>query len=197
MKTTSASPAVESTAGYAKRLSGVLADHDWSSVDALIQVVRDAWRDGRDVFIAGNGGSAANSMHWANDFLYPVAETHGRGLRVTALTANSAILTCLANDTGYENVFAYQLKAFAEPGDVLIVLSGSGNSANILFALRTAKEIGMHTTGVFGFDGGAALTLVDVAVHFQVHDMQLAEDLQLVVNHMVMQALRARGPSAD
>lgn len=180
---------------YANRLAGVIAAHDWSSVDELTEVVRDAWHVGRTVFIAGNGGSAANAIHWANDFTYPVAGSPGRGLRVMALTANSAILTCLANDTGYENVFSHQLSTFAEAGDLLIVLSGSGNSDNIIRAVNTARGIGMRTAGIFGFSGGACMALVDVCVHFKVDDMQLAEDLQLIVNHMVMQALRARGPS--
>lgn len=189
MKTTPATPAE-----YAARLREVLANHDWSSVERLTGVIREARRDERGVFVCGNGGSAANATHWATDFLYPVATPGGRGLRISALTANTAILTCLANDVGYDSVFAVQLQSFAHAGDVLIVLSGSGNSPNVLEAVRTARRMGMKTAAVLGFNGGACLGMVDVAVHFNIDDMQIAEDAQLIVNHMVMRALSAQEP---
>ena len=181
---------------YAARLAQVLATQDWTPVHALTRLLADAWRGGHAVFICGNGGSAANATHWANDFVYPVART-GRGLRISALSANTAVLTCLANDLGYEKVFAHQLRVMAKSQDVLIVLSGSGNSPNIIEALHTAREMGMRTVGVLGFSGGAALPLVDLAIHFAIDDMQIAEDLQLVVNHMVMQALSVDGVARD
>lgn len=176
---------------YALRLADVLARHDWRSVDALTEVMAAAWKEGRQVFVCGNGGSAANAVHVANDFVYPVAK-QGTGMRISALTANPAVLTCLANDVAYESIFAKQLEAFARPGDVLIVLSGSGNSENVVRALEVARELGMTTVAVLGFSGGKCLPLADVPVHFEVDDMQIAEDLQLVVGHIVMQALAGR-----
>lgn len=181
--------------GYAARLADILTNHDWTTVEQLTVLVRECWSEGRMVFVAGNGGSAANAIHWANDFVFPIAREHGRGLRIIALTANPAVVTCLANDAGYDSIFARQIDAVAQPGDLLIVLSGSGNSANIVEAIRAAKERNMKSVGIFGFSGGKCRELVDVAVHFEIHDMQIAEDLQLVVNHIVMQALRAGGPS--
>lgn len=181
-------------AEYAATLREVLATHDWGSVERLIALLRAARRDGRSVFVCGNGGSAANAVHWANDFVYPVAREHGRGLRISALSANTAILTCLANDLGYDEVYAFQVRALASRGDVLIVLSGSGNSPNILKAVQVARELGLHTAAVLGFGGGKCLGVVDVAVHFRIDDMQIAEDAQLIVNHMVMRALSAEEP---
>ena len=100
------------------------------------------WEAGRQVFLCGNGGSAANAIHLANDYLYGIGG-HDRilGMRVQALPANPAVFTCLANDINYEQVFAEQLAVFGRPGDLLIVFSGSGNSANIQAVLREAKKM--------------------------------------------------------
>ena len=96
---------------------------------------------------------------------------------------------CLANDTGYENIFSAQLEVLASPGDILVVLSGSGNSPNILRALEAANKLGMETWAIIGFDGGKALELAQHTIHFQVHDMQIAEDLQMAVCHILTKKL--------
>jgi len=184
-------------AAYASRLQRVLDDADWSGVALLARELRDCWATGRQVFICGNGGSAGNAMHLANDFLYGVSKTAGQGLRVTALPANASVLTCLANDVGYNEVFSYQLAVQARPGEVLIALSGSGNSPNIIKALQQAARSGMRTYAVLGYDGGRARSMADVAIHFAIDDMQIAEDLQLVVGHMVMQWLRQNPPEGS
>lgn len=180
---------------YAERLQRVLENQNWEGVARLADLLRGAWREDRGVFVCGNGGSAANANHWANDFTFPVARGK-RGVRITALTANEAVMSCLANDVGYEQVFAYQLRTLARAGDVLIVLSGSGNSPNIIEALGVAREIGMRTAGILGFSGGRALPLVEIGIHINVDDMQIAEDLQIVVNHMLMRELGASGSYA-
>lgn len=174
---------------YFDRLELVWHAHDWTNVERLNRGLHRAWRENRQVFLCGNGGSAANAIHLANDFLYGVAKHDGRGLRVTALPANGAVLTCLANDISYEDVFAQQLTVLANRGDLLIALSGSGNSPNILKALARAREIGVETFAILGFSGGRALTLAEHPIHFPVDDMQVAEDLQMMVGHMAMQWL--------
>jgi D-sedoheptulose 7-phosphate isomerase len=181
-------------ADYARRLAAVLSDHDWADVARLGEDLRDCRGSGRQVFLCGNGGSAGNAIHLANDFLYGISKTFGVGLRVTALPANSSVLTCLANDLGYDTVFSAQLAVQARRGDVLIALSGSGNSPNILKALEQAKAMGMKTYAILGYDGGKARAMADVPIHFQVNDMQLSEDLQLVVGHIVMQWLYESRP---
>jgi len=181
-------------ADYARRLAAVLSDHDWADVARLAEDLRDCRGSGRQVFLCGNGGSAGNAIHLANDFLYGISKTFGVGLRVTALPANSSVLTCLANDLGYDTVFSAQLAVQARRGDVLIALSGSGNSPNILKALKQAKAMGMKTYAILGYNGGKARTMADVPIHFQVNDMQLSEDLQLVVGHIVMQWLYESRP---
>ena len=171
-------------------LADCLKRHDWSSAVVLSEALAEAWTHKRQVFICGNGGSGGTSCHWANDFFYPVAKAGGAGLRVRSLVSNPAVLTCLANDEGYENVFSAQLKVFADAGDLLIVLSGSGNSPNVVKALETAKHLKIRSFAVVGFTGGRCLELADVPIHFQVKDMQLAEDCQIVLGHLLMRSLQ-------
>ncbi|MFA5339991.1 MAG: SIS domain-containing protein [Candidatus Omnitrophota bacterium] len=176
---------------YQKRLCDCLSSFDWSPVRKLAEDIRLAWDEERHVFLCGNGGSAANAIHIANDLLYPVTKNtkRGIGVKVTALTANQSILTCLGNDIGYENIFSFQLETLGKEGDILIVLSGSGNSPNILNAVHAAKKKGIKTYGILGFNGGRCLEFLDVPVHFAVNDMQILEDLQLIAGHMLMQWL--------
>ena len=179
-------------ADYSQRLSQALASLEWGMVKELAEDLFDCWKTGRQVFFAGNGGSGGNAIHLANDFLYALSKTPGSGLRVHALPANPAVVTCLANDEGYETIFSLQLAVMARPDDLLIVFSGSGNSPNILRALETAREIGMKSYAFLAFTGGKAKPLADRPVHLEMDDMQIAEDIQLIVGHMLMQQLSAR-----
>jgi len=165
------------------------------SLDAMLHVeelglaLLDAWVNGHSTFICGNGGSAGNAIHLANDFIYGVGVNNGGGMRVEALSANPAVITCLANDIGYDSIYSKQLQVKAIPGDVLIVLSGSGNSKNIIKALETGNVIGMKTFAILGFSGGRCKELAGYPIHFEIDDMQIAEDLQLIVGHICMQWL--------
>lgn len=180
--------------GYADRLHATLQGADWAAVERLAVTLQTCWREGRRVYLCGNGGSAANAVHAANDLLYGIGKGKLPGLRVQALSANTAVMTCLANDEGYDSIFALQLAADAQAGDVLIAFSGSGNSPNILRALDKARALDMTSFAVLGYSGGKAKGLADVPIHFAVDDMQVSEDLQMVVVHMLMQWLCRRGP---
>jgi D-sedoheptulose 7-phosphate isomerase len=173
---------------YQNRLINCMQSFNWSPVAQLARKILLIQKKDRHIFLCGNGGSAANAMHIANDLLY--LRFKGKGIRVTALPANQAVLTCLANDTGYENIFSFQLEQLGRKGDILIALSGSGNSPNILEAIKTAKKQGISTCAILGFNGGKCLNLVDIPIHFPINDMQIAEDLQLMVGHMLMQWLK-------
>lgn len=179
---------------YSSRLQQVLANFDWASMNLLAQDIYVCWLEKRQVFLCGNGGSAGNAIHLANDFLYGIAQKTGGGLRAHALSANSAIMTCLANDVGYEEIFSEQLAVQAQAGDLLIALSGSGNSPNILRVVAQAKTMGVKSYAILGFSGGKCKELVDVPIHFSVNDMQIAEDMQLIVGHMMMQWLYSNRP---
>lgn len=179
-------------ADYASRLSALLATFDWAPVTDLAQELKDCWITGRQVFLCGNGGSAGNAVHLANDFLYALSKKPGSGLRAHGLPANQSVITCLANDEGYDKIYSLQLAVHARKDDVLIAFSGSGNSPNILEAIKEAKKLGMKSYAVLGYSGGKAKEMVDVPIHFAIDDMQIAEDAQTIVGHMIMQWLHAQ-----
>ena len=172
---------------YSNRLQAILSASDWSAVAKLAQEMMKCWSSQRQVFICGNGGSAGNAIHLANDFLYGIAKKTGSGLKINALSANSAVLTCLANDIGYEHIYSEQIAVLSSPGDLLIALSGSGNSKNIINAIEQANKMGVVTSAILGFSGGVCKRISSIPIHFPVDDMQIAEDLQLIVGHMLMQ----------
>lgn len=174
---------------YAANLAQILAKTDWQPVEFLAEKLSALIISGKSLYICGNGGSAGNAQHLANDFLYGVSPIEKKALRVEALSANASVITCLGNDVGYENIFSHQLEVKANAGDILMVLTGSGNSANILNAIHSAKNKAMYTTGVLGYTGGQAKTLLDHPIHFDINDMQISEDLQLIVGHMLMRLL--------
>ena len=177
---------------YAERLITTIDAADWKIVEPLAEALFAAWQDKRQVFLAGNGGSAANCNHIANDFIYSVSKTIGKGLRIRSLSESPAVMSCLANDEGYEKIFSSQLPIFSNSGDILWIMSGSGNSANIIKVLEVARELGVTSFAVLGFDGGQASKLADHVIHFPINDMQIAEDLQMVVSNMIVQYLYSR-----
>ena len=183
---------------YLDQLNSCFSDAIIDQIEILAKDLLAAWVDGRNVYICGNGGSAANAMHLANDFHYGIGACGSGpkipGLRVEALPANAGLITCLANDTGYENIYSHQIEVKGEPGDLLIVLSGSGNSTNVVKALETSKRMGLYSYAILAFSGGKCLDLVDVPIHFQIDDMQIAEDTQLIVGHLCMQWLNNNKP---
>ena len=182
---------------YSERLTRALGLSAMSEVPMLGQALMEAWRADRAVYLCGNGGSAGNAEHLANDFLFGAGRRAGRGLRVEALGANSAVVTALANDIGYDQIYAEQIKIKAHPGDILLVLSGSGNSPNVVKALESGNAKGMKTFAILGFSGGRCKELAQHPIHFAIDDMQIAEDLQLVVGHICMQWLSMHLPEAD
>ena len=184
------------TSAYLQKLhnsfDGVVMDR----IGVLARTLKDTWRKKGQVFICGNGGSAANAVHIANDLHYGVGtgENPIAGIRVEALPANTGIITCLANDTGYENIYSKQLEVKGNKNDLLIVLSGSGNSQNIVNAIQMAKEKEMISFAILAYDGGICKDMAQNTIHFKVNDMQIAEDTQLIVGHLCMQWLNKNKP---
>ena len=174
---------------YSEKLSRALSFSAMNQIPTLMEALREAWQSQRTIYLCGNGGSAGNAIHLANDLLYGAGINNGGGLRVEALSANPAILTCLANDLGYNEIYAEQIKIKANLGDVLIVLSGSGNSPNVIKALEMGNAKGMKTFAILGFSGGKCKEIAQHPIHFEIHDMQVSEDLQLIVGHICMQWL--------
>jgi len=185
-----AASALADFTAYSRRLQDALAAADFAPVETLARAMHRCWTEGHSIYLCGNGGSAGNAIHLANDLVYGAAGGQGPGMRAHALPANSSVLTCLANDLDYSEIFAFQVRTFCKPGDILIVLSGSGNSPNIVKAVEAANELGVQSFGVLGYSGGKAKALVSTPIHFAIDDMQVAEDLQLIVGHMIMQRLK-------
>lgn len=183
---------------YLERLQGSFSQSNLEAIESLAKALRLAWIKGKNVYICGNGGSAANAIHIANDFHYGIGSCGSGpklpGIRVEALPSNTGIITCLANDTGYENIYSHQLEVKGREGDLLIALSGSGNSSNILRVLEKARLMNIKSFAILAYTGGKCKSLVDTAIHFEVDDMQVAEDTQLIVGHLCMQWLNSHKP---
>ncbi len=139
----------------------------------------------------GNGGSAATASHLVCDLVKTAHVPPFPPLRAISVMDNLALLTAWSNDAAYECAVAEQLVALVEPGDVVIAISASGRSKNVIAALRTARHLRAKTVGLLGFDGGEALGLVDVAVHVPVHHYGLAEDAHSAIGHALTMAIRA------
>jgi D-sedoheptulose 7-phosphate isomerase len=182
---------------YLERLRDAVSLIRLDRVEELSKALLECWQSGNQVFIIGNGGSAGNAIHLANDFIYGISKTLGSGIRMQALPANQAMLSCLGNDLGYDRVFSHQLAVMGSRGDLLIALSGSGNSPNILRAIEQARLLQMRSFGILGYTGGQALGLCDCAIHVPVNDMQISEDTQLIVGHILMQWLYAQRDSVS
>lgn len=146
------------------------------------------------IFLAGNGGSASAASHFGQDLAKGTLSSMDadKRFRVVPLTDNIGYITALANDEGYESIFEQQLRNLARPGDVLVAISGSGNSPNILRAVEYANARGMTTIGVSGFDGGRLRGQVDLEVHVPIEDMGMCEALHGVIFHYAMAHLRQR-----
>lgn len=165
-----------------------------AQVDHLVEAIVDAYRAGRQVFIIGNGGSGANASHLCEDLgkgTLSDFESQKR-LKVISLTDNTAYILAWGNDTDFDRVFVEQLKNLAEPGDLVIAISGSGNSPNILRAIEYANAKGMKTFGITGYDGGRLLALAHDSLHVKSHDMGLVEAVHGVVFHYLTDILKRR-----
>jgi D-sedoheptulose 7-phosphate isomerase len=173
---------------YLDNLKKNLTFSRFKKAEILSEKLFNLWKNQKRLFLCGNGGSAGNAIHIANDFIYGVGMSNGVVLDVEALTSNSAVITCLANDTGYQNIFSKQIFAKGKKNDLLIVLSGSGNSRNIIEAIKVAKMKSMDVFGIVGFDGGKVKKILkNDCLHFPIRDMQISEDLQIITLHICMQ----------
>lgn len=182
--------AIQAITDYRSVLQECLASIDAVKVCGAVDLFRRAREHGATVFVAGNGGSATTASHMVTDLMF------GRGLpepglRAIGLTDNQAVITATANDVSYDEVFARQLRRLARPGDVLILISASGNSPNVVRAAEVARELDVTVIGLTGFDGGRLAGLSDVSVHVPSPPDAYGpvEDVHLIVNHMLVAAL--------
>jgi D-sedoheptulose 7-phosphate isomerase len=193
MKTTS-STAVPSVAAkdYIAAVQEVLARLDHGVVDQMAEAIWRGYEQGRTLFLFGNGGSAALASHFACDIGKGTVVGNEKRLKTIALTDNVALITALANDKAYEEIFAEQLEGLAEKGDLAVAISGSGNSPNVIRGLETARRMGMQTLVLTGFAGGRAKPLGDLCLVVPSESMQHIEDAHLCAMHAIFLAIRER-----
>jgi phosphoheptose isomerase len=182
---------------YADELSRAAKSIDPAAVDRAAAILLDAYTRDARLFSCGNGGSAAVANHMQCDHVKGVRTATDLTPRVHSLSTNVELVTAIANDLGYENVFAYQLQSQSEPGDVLIAVSSSGRSPNIVHALTWARDHGLGTIAITGFDGGAARTAAEVSIHVESTNYGVIEDLHQAIMHALAQYIRHSRMSAD
>ena len=191
----------EYISAYLKHLTQILSELDLSSIEKFIGLLLSARKEGKNVYFIGNGGSAATASHFANDL---AIGTRSKKLpfKVMSLTDNSSVITAIGNDYGYEQVFVKQLEACLGSGDLLVAISASGNSPNILKAVEYTKENNGITIGLTGFDGGELKKIVDHVIHVPTvkGDYGPVEDVHMILDHVVgnylMQMCREESQSA-
>ena len=177
---------------YINSLRDTLAAVSVSDLRGVEDALFEAWFHGRTIFIVGNGGSAATASHWANDLNKGTITAGQHRFRAIALTDNVPLLTAWGNDAAYDRIFVEQLANFLQPHDVLVAISGSGNSPNVLAAVRWARDAGAVTLGLTGRDGGRLRALVDCGVVVPADAMEQIEDVHLVLSHALCTTLRER-----
>ena len=184
-------PPKEFTHDYLASLCIALAQIDTDAVQEAIEMLRATRDSGGTVFIAGNGGSAATASHWVNDLGKATKRSGRQPIRVMGLTDNVSWMTALGNDEGYERIFAGQMENFAKPGDLLIVISASGNSLNLVRAVELAREKKVASIGMVGFDGGKLKNLVDqpLWVRSEKGAYELVEDVHSAICHAITRYL--------
>lgn len=175
---------------YLEELEEALDRMRLEPVEKLIHILHDARLDARQVFIMGNGGSASTASHFACDLAKSTRQKGWTHFRVIGLTDNMASFSAYANDDGYDNVFVHQLDALLQPNDIVIGISTSGNSPNVLNAIRLANERQALTVGFTGFDGGELGTLAQINVHVPSNMIEQVEDVHVILEHMICSSLR-------
>jgi D-sedoheptulose 7-phosphate isomerase len=176
------------TQDFIDRVQSTLSEVNIAEMEKVVQTLKDAYENGKTVFVIGNGGSAASASHLACDLRY--AEKKHRRFRVMCLNDNTSLLTALANDLGYEEVFRGQLQQLVNPGDVVVALSVSADSANVVKAAEFARQKGAVVVGFFGSGGGKAHGIVDLHVTVSDDDFPVVESVQSVLTQVVAAAFR-------
>jgi D-sedoheptulose 7-phosphate isomerase len=178
-------------AGYLGNIGRVIASLPREPLAEITALLLEAGREGQTVFILGNGGSAATASHLACDLVKTASVPGHPRLRAIALTDNVPLLTAWGNDASYDVVFAEQLRALARPGDLVVAISASGNSPNVLAAAAAAREVGARVIGVTGFGGGRLQGLCDICLVVPSHEYGPVEDAHMILVHTVTAAIRA------
>ena len=174
---------------YFDKLKTTIDNLDRKEINDFINLLIKARDDGRHIFIMGNGGSAATASHSVCDFNKGLSYGKDRRFKILCLNDSMATVSAYSNDVDYEVAFVEQLKNFIEPGDIVIGISGSGNSKNILLAIEFANSVGAETVGITGYDGGKLKHMAKYSVNANIDDMQVSEDIHMILNHLCMKVI--------
>jgi D-sedoheptulose 7-phosphate isomerase len=179
---------------YKKSVHSTIDALDLGEIEKLLDLLVEAYKNEKFVFVIGNGGSAANASHLAQDLAKGTKKNPNqtRRLKALSLTDNLPFITAQGNDEGYDSIFEQQLRTFASQGDLLISISGSGNSPNIIKAVEWANKNGMTTVGITGFDGGKLKKIAHHSVNVVLNDMCTSESIHSIIFHYVILELRER-----
>ena len=177
--------------GYCQYVQKLISGIDVESVKRIVDCFLEARRNDKTIYFAGNGGSASTASHFAQDMAEVGRKIEGKGFRTQSITDNTSALTAISNDYSYDRVFSLQMQYNFDPGDVLVVISASGNSPNVIKAVELAKERGGLTVALVGFDGGRLAQICDHVVHIQSKKGEYGpvEDIHLILNHMIVSYL--------
>ena len=173
--------------GYFNYLNVLQTKLNVTNINDVINCFITAREKGKTIYFAGNGGSAATASHFAQDLGEVGRKANVKSFKTISLTDSVPLLTAIGNDYGYENIFSIQLSELFSKGDVLVVISASGNSPNVIAAVKQAKEMGGDTIGLVGFDGGKLLEMCDYVIHVKTNKGEFGpvEDLHMILDHMV------------
>lgn len=183
---------ITKSASYFRMVSSIVTRLPYEAIDQVAETLLRAYDTRRSVYLFGNGGSAALASHMACDLGKGTVNGSQKRFRITALTDNVPLITAWANDSCYEEIFSQQIENYVVPGDVAFAISGSGNSPNVLNALRVARRMGAITVGIGGFQGGRMKELCDFCIVVPCDNMQIIEDLHVCISHALFTCIRSR-----
>jgi D-sedoheptulose 7-phosphate isomerase len=183
---------------YVTNLISVISSVEHEKINSIVEVLLNARKNNKTIFIAGNGGSAATASHMVTDFMYSSKITSPK-MKVYSLNENTSVLTATGNDKGFDEVFSRQLENLASDGDVLILISASGNSINLLNCLSLCEKKNITTIGLTGFDGGSLKSKVNISLHVQTEmgAYGIVEDTHMVVGHIITELLKVQSAKED
>jgi len=182
----------DSVQEYIDEVKKCLDEVDGDKIGEIVSSILDAYRGNRRIFTLGNGGSASTASHFACDLTKSAVIERKRRLHIISLTDNVALITAISNDYGYDSIFKEQLANLLSEGDIVIAISASGNSPNVLEAVEYAKSIGAETIAICGFGGGRLAHIADRAIVFSAKDYGQIEDTHLVMAHLISEEVRRK-----
>ncbi len=177
---------------YFYKVSTTLDQLDRESLEDFVDLILETYQKDGTIFFFGNGGSGANASHFCGDMVKGLSYGSLKRFRALCLNDNIPALMAVANDISYDDIFLEQLKNFVQPGDLVVGLSGSGNSPNVVKAYTYAQSHGAKTVALCGFNGGKIKEIADLAVHANIMDMEVSEDIHLVIAHCVKRIIMQR-----